>query len=402
MYRKTFETVMGVMDRLHLEVTTYGQATDETAQDVREALMQCATEHLDAFHASGNIGLVLVDRSVAAIQPYMDPAEKCIPGIAQAVRNHVEIVASKRDWLEEKREQVIHIVQGISVSAKVGEPLVISRPETGPLISTERPSVQQSAELSAPASRSVLPGADAGYSSDAASEESANRTTGSLVQEAPHGPSLDHETDNTPHAVAELREGLPFSYPPTNNVPNAALPNFLFRREGKLWRLIFNGTEAHVTDLLGIGYIAELLRKPRVAIEAGKLRWPTVECLAIADEPGIPLADDDTIKSVRGELAARQDELGRLCESDWPRRGALKEEISELKDYLGQVERRRGQARKVRGTAQKSRTSVTNGIARAIRAISHQHPDLARHLKDSIHTGGSPAYVPKELPNWHF
>lgn len=176
----------------------------------------------------------------------------------------------------------------------------------------------------------------------------------------------------------------------------------LFRKDGEIWTLSFDGKAAHVADTLGLGYIAELLRKPRVAIEAAQLAGASVESTKLVALPGIPLADDTAIKAVRAELGEKKTELAGLQERDWTRKGVLQEEISKLEQYLGEVETHQGQARKVAGTAQRSRTSVTNAINRAIEHISAQHPGLGRHLKESIKTGTSPIYSPADLRDWRF
>ena len=176
----------------------------------------------------------------------------------------------------------------------------------------------------------------------------------------------------------------------------------VFRKANGIWTLAFEGKTVHVPDALGVGYIAELLRTPQVAVEAAQLAGVSAESSKLAALPGIPLADETTIKAVRNELAAKKAEVARLQKADWARKGVLVEEISKLEKYLGEVGTHQGQARKVSGTAQRSRTSVTNAINRAIDHISGQHPDLGRHLKDSIKTGTAPIYAPSVVPDWHF
>lgn len=176
----------------------------------------------------------------------------------------------------------------------------------------------------------------------------------------------------------------------------------LFRKDGETWVLSFQGKTVYVPDSLGLGYIAELMRKPNVAIEAAQLVGASVESSKLAALPGIELADPKTIAAARAELADKKIEFAGLKKSDWARRGALGELIAQLGKYLGEVETRTGHARKVAGTAQRSRTSATNAIRRAIEQISKQHPDLGRHLKKSIKTGTSPVYAPSELPDWDF
>lgn len=177
----------------------------------------------------------------------------------------------------------------------------------------------------------------------------------------------------------------------------------VFRKDREIWTLSFAGKAVSVADtLLGLGYMAELLRRPRVAIEAAVLAGTSVESTKLVGLRGIPLADDTTIKAVRAELTERKAELAGLGARDWTRKGALQEEVSKLEQYLGNVGTHQDQVRKVAGTAQRSRTSVTNAINRAIEHISAQHPDLGRHLEESIKTGTAPIYAPVELPDWQF
>jgi hypothetical protein len=181
----------------------------------------------------------------------------------------------------------------------------------------------------------------------------------------------------------------------------AASEQAVFRKEGEIWTLSFDRKAVHVADTLGLGYIAELLRKPRVAIEAAQLAGADIKSTKLAAVPGIPLADEPAIKAVRADLVEKKAALAGLQERDWTRKGALQEDIKKL-EYLGEVGTHQGKARKVAGTAQRSRTSVTNAINRAIDHISGQHPGLGRHLKESIKTGTAPVYAPANVPDWHF
>jgi hypothetical protein len=175
-----------------------------------------------------------------------------------------------------------------------------------------------------------------------------------------------------------------------------------FRKDGEIWTLSFERKAVHVTDKLGLDYIAELLRKPRVPIESAQLAGADVDSTKLAAVPGIPLSNEKTIKAVRADLVEKRTELAGLQQSNWPRKGVLQEKIAKLEKYLGEVETHHGKARKVAGTAQRSRTSVTNAINRAIEHISRHHPDLALHLKESIKTGTTLIYAPVVLPDWQF
>lgn len=177
----------------------------------------------------------------------------------------------------------------------------------------------------------------------------------------------------------------------------------VFRQEGEFWTLAFDGKTVHVRDSAGLRHIAELLRKPRVPIEAAVLAGTSVESTQLTQAGGLPMADATTLKAVQADLAEKRTALTGLKEDDWPRRGTLQDQISKLEQYLGEVATHQGQTRKLAGTAQRSRTTVTNAINRAIKRISKQHPRLGLHLKKSTKTGTAPMYTPAdEVPDWHF
>jgi hypothetical protein len=175
----------------------------------------------------------------------------------------------------------------------------------------------------------------------------------------------------------------------------------IFQRNDGLWTARYAAKQVVLPDRLGLKYIAELLRRPGVAIQASALTGGERESVGLVPLLNMPMADAETIKSVRKELVMRQDELLRLPENHWARRGELNDEIAKLQSYLGQVQTNRGRPRNVSGGAEHSRTSVTNAIVRAIEHISKAHPDLGQHLRESIKTGTAMLYAPADPPDWH-
>src|ERR1035438_8603227 len=91
--------------------------------------------------------------------------------------------------------------------------------------------------------------------------------------------------------------------------------------------LSFEGNTVHVSaKLLGMESIQDLLRSPRVAIEAVHLAGLIIDSSKIAPSPGIELVDPATIRNVRAELKAVDAELEGLAKNDWARRGKLRSE----------------------------------------------------------------------------
>jgi non-specific serine/threonine protein kinase len=202
--------------------------------------------------------------------------------------------------------------------------------------------------------------------------------------------------------------------PPKQETP-AANADSVFRKDGEIWTISFEGKTVRVRHLVGMGYIADLLRHPRTEIEAatlgasirGDLKPPgEVENETIvevsASMSGMPMADAEAIRQVKAALVTRQDELADTSEDDGPARTQLQDEISKLEHYLSSAEGHRGQIRKTGGVSQRSRSRVKHAIDRAIDKIKVQHPSLGKHLKDSIRTGTSIVYMPTDVPDWSF
>ena len=176
----------------------------------------------------------------------------------------------------------------------------------------------------------------------------------------------------------------------------------LFRREQDTWLLSFAGKEVHIHHLVGLGYLADVLRSPRREIEALVLVGSQPENLAVDVGPGIELADDKAIRDARNLLKERQAVLAGLRPNDWAKRGQLEEEIGKIESYLGQTKTVRGTARKAGGQAEKARKAVGGAISGALRKIHQRHPELAQHLRDSIRKGKTVAYLPQTTVDWDF
>jgi hypothetical protein len=182
----------------------------------------------------------------------------------------------------------------------------------------------------------------------------------------------------------------------------AASDENIFRREQDVWLVRFAGKTVHLQHAVGFDYIVELLRQPRIEIEALLLTGRTELERPTVNSAGLDMADDKALRQVRAELGRRKAELSAIPAKDWPKKGSLQEEIAKLEAYLSQTEGRHGQARKVSGSAQRARTAVTNAIVRSIARIEKDHRALATHLHESIRTGTTLIYLPSTPVDWHF
>jgi len=172
------------------------------------------------------------------------------------------------------------------------------------------------------------------------------------------------------------------------------------RPEGGVWRIDFNGTNIHVPDLKGLWHIRELVSRPHEFVPALTLIG------ASSDEP-LPsadagaLLDREALRQYRRRLAELDDDLddaavhgdiGRQAKRS-AERDAL---IAELKRATGLG----GRPRRSGSPGEKARLNVTRTIRHAITDLSTKLPELAGHLDESVVTGVSCCYQPRNDIVW--
>lgn len=181
-------------------------------------------------------------------------------------------------------------------------------------------------------------------------------------------------------------------------------------RQGDLWVLSYEGTEAHVPNLKGLHDLAVLLAQPGREIAALDLAAGPV-----AAERGSSAWQDD-VTSQPGDLGEQLDATARAAYA-----ARLRELQAELEaaDEAGDADRgARAQAemdfvtrelsaayglhgpRRSGDPAEKARAAVTARIRAAIVKIRGVHPRLGSHLRASVRTGRFCGYQPDEPVDW--
>jgi len=187
-------------------------------------------------------------------------------------------------------------------------------------------------------------------------------------------------------------------------VPGTACPGpaaNVFRCDGDVWTLTFAGRTVCLANSKGLAYLSRLLQNPRTILPAAELHAVTAgKTVRLQAGSAGEVADDEALQ---GYAEALQDLDGDLAEArednDLSRVASLERERAELLAHVREATGARGRKRKVADDANRLRNAISMAIARALANMT-SHPELQRHLKESVQMGGSFAYVPPKPTSW--
>lgn len=175
-----------------------------------------------------------------------------------------------------------------------------------------------------------------------------------------------------------------------------------FLRSGATWTLEFRGVSGTVVDSKGMRDLAVLLARPGQEVHVLDL----VEAAggpsrAMAGGDTGPVLDSAARAAYRSRLVELEEELDSASlDGDQGRLEQAQSEkeflLAELSSALGLA----GRARRSGDPVERARKAVTMRIATAQKAIEAVHPDLARHLRNSVATGRFCAYRPDQAIAW--
>jgi hypothetical protein len=166
--------------------------------------------------------------------------------------------------------------------------------------------------------------------------------------------------------------------------------------EGDAWRLGYAGRTVRVRDMKGITDLAVLIGRPRVEVHA-------VELMGASDVGGSagPVLDDVARKEYQARIVELQHEIDAAqADHDRGRAEWAEVELDALVAQLGEAFGLGGRSRPGGSSAERARTAVTYRVRAAIRRITEVHPDLGRHLTNSVRTGTWCSYQPETDVAW--
>jgi hypothetical protein len=176
----------------------------------------------------------------------------------------------------------------------------------------------------------------------------------------------------------------------------AGSPGDVFRYEGATWQFAFSGQRAQLPDAKGLHDIAALLRSPGREIHVYTL-------LGMPAPPGG--ADILLDEHARAEYATRLAELEReIAEADATGDEGRSEHASAERDALvhelGATTGLGGRQRRLGDQTERARKTVGAACVTALARIERIHPLLAGHLRLTLRTGTTCAYVPPDERRW--
>ena len=177
----------------------------------------------------------------------------------------------------------------------------------------------------------------------------------------------------------------------------------LFRRDGDVWTVAFNGRTVPLCDAKGLRDLAVLLAAPGREVAATELVAGVHgrTAMAIAALGADPVLDDQARAAYRARLADLDDELAEAdAHHDIGRSARLAAERDALIDELARATGLGGRRRRLGDATERARSTVTARIRDAIGRIEKAHPELGRHLRASVVTGAQCAYRPAETVRW--
>ncbi len=186
------------------------------------------------------------------------------------------------------------------------------------------------------------------------------------------------------------KKTAPSTVPRTGDVTKG---NFI--PNGDLWELSYLNLSAAIKDCKGLHDIAKLLEQPETQFHCTELMGVVLET------GGTSMIDDQALKEYKEKIhslkAAISDaeEMGLYQKAD-----EFKEEYEALVEHLSQVTGLSNKIRKTGSSIEKARAAVTWRIRNAIKKIEKVHPQLAKHLTNSIKTGTYCSYEPETPHEW--
>jgi hypothetical protein len=171
-----------------------------------------------------------------------------------------------------------------------------------------------------------------------------------------------------------------------------------FVREGEVWSIAFAGQRCHLKHARGLSDLALLLAHPDQEIAAARLMAGPD---AIAPAGADPILDERARAELHDRLSTLDEAIARAeAIGDGAAATRASDERSALVRELRAATGLGGRRRALADPAERARKAVSGRIRESIEKLRAAHPELARHLEQSITTGHACAYRPPHALVW--
>lgn len=164
----------------------------------------------------------------------------------------------------------------------------------------------------------------------------------------------------------------------------------VFRRDGDVWTVSYDGREVRLRHTKGMADLARLLEHPGREIHALDLTDARVK--AAGTGPVIDERARVAYKERLRELEREIDDADRAA--DAARSDRLDAERTAILAELSTAYGIGGRARRVGDAGERARSAVTQRIRDTLNRIEAEHPSLGQHLRRAVRTGTYCAYEP--------
>jgi TolB-like protein len=170
----------------------------------------------------------------------------------------------------------------------------------------------------------------------------------------------------------------------------------VFRKTDSLWEFRFANKTVKLPEVKGFSDLIYLISRQNEKVHCSELMGGPV-----IFQDGEEILDTQAKDDYKKRLLELQEELEEAEEmNDLGRSERLHLEFDQLTDQLAKAMGIGGRTRKIGSSTEKARTAVTWRIRSAIQKIDTLHPQLAKHLSNTIQTGTFCMYSPENEQLW--
>jgi hypothetical protein len=175
----------------------------------------------------------------------------------------------------------------------------------------------------------------------------------------------------------------------------------IFRRAGAVWELRFSGIGANVRHTKGMLYLAALLGSPNEDIRAVDLCACANSQSQQFEQLGVEASDRQTGLDLRRGRRSIEAELERaLSENAHGKVADLRSKLAAIDTQWRRDFGLHGKVRVYGDVGDRARQTVQKSIKVALKNISDVHAPLRAYIEDTISTGFSCAYRPRQRIPW--